>query len=58
MKISTQVEMLYPLLKAAEQLRQLHGQVHLVIESEGIPTSLQKEIEKLLQAYGVSYEFE
>lgn len=56
--ISTQTQMLYPLLKAAEYLKELAGRVEIVIETEGIPPTLQKELEKLLQDYGVSYSFE
>lgn len=55
--ISTQTQTLYPLLKAAEQLRQIQGQVQLIIEAEGVSEALKQELEKLLKDYGVYYEF-
>ncbi len=56
--ISTHTQMLYPILKAAEQLKQLSGRVQLVIETDGIPPTLKQELEKLLSDYGVSHTFE
>jgi len=58
LQVTTGTQMLYPLLKAAEILRQLSAQVRLeVVDESGALEQVKEELESLFQDYGVMYQF-